>query len=184
MISTAEHLNSTSESNKYIKLVLQHEKERLMRVPTSLSNSISIVDPNDNLTQKISTKLKNAIKDNHKKTWIDKNQHVFITTRQKQTCDYNEQLTHSWLKRPGTISHTEGLICAIQEQEIRTRALIAKREQCDNPTYDKKCRYCHNHTEDIFHLLSSCSHLSASLYLPVRHNEVAKVLYNAIISQS
>ena len=112
------------------------------------------------------------------------NQHGFITTRQKQTCDYNEQLTHSWLKRPGTISHTEGFICAVQEQEIRTRALIAKREQCDNPTYDKKCRYCHNHTEDIFHLLSSRSHLSASLYLPVRHNEIAKVLYNAIISQS
>ena len=184
MISTAEHLKSASDSNKYIKLVIQHEKERLMRVSTSLSNSISIVDPNDNLTQKISTKVRNAIKDNHKKTWVDKNQHGFITTRQKQTCDYNEQLTHSWLKRPDTTSHTEGFIFAIQEQEIRTRALIAKREQSDNPTYDKKCRYCHNHTEDIFHLLSSCSHLSASLYLPVRHNEVAKVLYNAIISQS
>ena len=83
-----------------------------MRVSTSLSN--------DNLTQKISTKVKNAIKDNHKKTWVDKNQHGFITTRQKQTCDYNEQLTHSWLKR--NISHTEGFRCAIQEQEKRTRA--------------------------------------------------------------
>ena len=147
-----------------------------MRVSTSLSNSISIVDPNDNLTQKISTKVKNAIKDNHKKTWVDKNQHGFITTRQKQTCDYNEQLTHSWYYIP-----YRRFICAIQEQEIRTRALIAKREQCDKPAYDKKCWYCHNHTEDIFHLLSSCSHLSASLYLPVRHNEIAKVLYNAII---
>ena len=68
MISTAEHLKSASESNKYIKLVIQHEKERLMRVSTSLCNSISIVDPNDNLIQKISTKVKNAIKDNHKKT--------------------------------------------------------------------------------------------------------------------
>ena len=151
MISTAEHLKSASESNKYITLVVQHEKERLGRVSTSLCNSISIVDPNDNLTQKNSTKVTNAIKDNHKKTWVDKNQHGFITTRQKQTCDYNEQLTHSWLKRPGTISHTEGFICAIQEQEIRTRALIAKREQCDNPTYDKKCRYFLNHAEDIFH---------------------------------
>ena len=81
MISTTEHLKSASESNKYIKLVIQHEKERLMRVSTSLCNSI--VDPNDNLTQKISTKVKNAIKDNHKKTWVDKNQHGFITTRQK-----------------------------------------------------------------------------------------------------
>ena len=110
MISTAEHLKSASESNKFIKLVIQHEKERLVRVSTSLCNSISIGGPNDNQTQKISTKVENAIKDNHKKTWVDKNQHGFITTRQKQTCDYNEQLTHSWPKRPGTISHTEGCV--------------------------------------------------------------------------
>ena len=94
-----------------------------MRVSTSLCNSISIVDPNDNQTQKISTKVKNAIKDNHKKTWVDKNQHGFITTRQKQTCHYNEQLTHNWLKRSGTISHTEGFICAIQEQENKDESI-------------------------------------------------------------
>ena len=58
-----------------------------------------------NQTQKISTKVKNAIKDNHKKTWVDKNQHGFNATRQKQTCDYNEQLTHSRQQRPGTLSH-------------------------------------------------------------------------------
>ena len=164
MISTAEHLKSTRDSNKHIELVIQHEKDRLMRVSTSLCNSVYIENPIDNTAQKISTKVKNAIKENHKKTWINKNQHGFTITHQQQTCDYNEQLTHSWLKRPSSISHTEGFICATQEQEIRTRALIAKREQSDNPTYVKKCRYCHNHTEDIFHLLSSCSHLSASLY--------------------
>ena len=183
MVSTAEHLKSTRDSNKYIELVIQHEKDRLMRVSTSLCNSVYIENPIDNTAQQIPTKVKNAIKENHKKTWINKNQHGFTTTHQQQTCDYNEQLTHCSLKRPSTISHTEGFICDIQEQEIRTRALIAKREQSDNPTYDKKCHYCHNHTEDIFHLLSSCSHLSACLYLPVRHNEVAKVIYNAIISQ-
>ena len=78
----------------------------------------------------------------------------------KQTCDYNEQLTHSWLKHN---------ICAIQELEIRTRALIVKREQGDNPRYDKKCRYYH---------------LSASRYFPVRHNEVDKELYNVILPES
>ena len=76
--------------------------------------------------------------------------------------DYNEQLTRSWLKRPGTKSHTEGFICAIHEQEIRTRALIAKREQCDNPTCNKKCRYCHNRTEDIF-LCYACDKLQDTL---------------------
>ena len=183
MISTAEHLKSMSDSHKYLKLVVQHEKDRLIRVSTALSKSLGIIDSCNDTTQRISVQVKSKIKENHKKAWYDKNQHGFIITHQQRVCDYNEQLSHSWLKRQGTISHTEGFICAIQEQEIRTRALIARREQFDNPTYDKKCRYCHNHTEDIFHLLCSCGHLSASLYLPVRHNEVAKVVYNTIISQ-
>ena len=42
MTSITEHLKSTSESNKYIKLVVQHEKERLGRVSTSLCNSIRL----------------------------------------------------------------------------------------------------------------------------------------------
>ena len=53
MISTTEHLKSASESNKYIKLVIRLEKDRPMRVSTSLCNSINVVDPNDNLTQKL-----------------------------------------------------------------------------------------------------------------------------------
>ena len=36
--------------------------------------------------------------------------------------------------------------------------------------------------ESIFHILNSCSHLSVSMYLPVRHNEVAKVIYYEILN--
>ena len=38
--------------------------------------------------------------------------------------------------------------------------------------------------EDIFHLFCSCERLSSSLYLPVRHDEVGKILYNEIIKQN
>ena len=37
--------------------------------------------------------------------------------------------------------------------------------------------------ESIFHILNSCSHLSVSMYLPVRHNEIAKVLYYELLSE-
>ena len=96
---------------------------------------------------------------------------------------YNKTLSNSWLSKASTISHTEGYIFAIQEQEINTRALKAKRENKNNPGFDAKCRFCHRKTEDIFHLLCSCDQLSASLYLPMRHDEVAKVVYNSIIHQ-
>jgi hypothetical protein len=35
--------------------------------------------------------------------------------------------------------------------------------------------------ESITHIVGSCSALSASLYLPIRHDAVAKTLYNSII---
>jgi hypothetical protein len=37
------------------------------------------------------------------------------------------------------------------------------------------------HEEDICHVIGSCSKLSSSMYLPFRHNQVARVLYNQII---
>ena len=37
--------------------------------------------------------------------------------------------------------------------------------------------------ESIFHILHSCSYLSTSMYLPVRHNEVAKVVYYGLLNE-
>ena len=45
----------------------------------------------------------------------------------------------------------------------------------------KDVEHCNKSTEDIYHILGSCEALSASLYLPVRHNEVVKVIYNTLI---
>ena len=47
MRSSVEHLKSTRDSNKYIELVIQHEKDRLMPVSTSLCNSVYIENPID-----------------------------------------------------------------------------------------------------------------------------------------
>ena len=51
----------------------------------------------------------------------------------------------------------------------------------EDETFNSNCRYCNKKKEDIFHILASCEYLSASLYLPVRHDEVGRVLYNALI---
>ena len=149
-----------------------------MGVATTLCNSINIVNANDNTMQKTPTKV-NAIKDNHKKTWVDKNQHGFIFTHQQQTCDYNEELTQLAEVSRYYIPYRRIHMCYSRARNKNESTNRQKRTRW-NPTYDKKCCYCHNHTEDTFHLLSSCSHLSASLYLPVHCNEVAKVIYNAI----
>ena len=48
---------------------------------------------------------------------------------------------------------------------------------------NSKCRFCKSVDESIFHVLNSCSHLSVSMYLPVRHKEVAKVIYYELLKE-
>ena len=38
--------------------------------------------------------------------------------------------------------------------------------------------------ETIHHIIACCPKLSASMYLPVRHNKVAKVIYDTIINHN
>ena len=176
LISLVDHLKSASPGHKYLNLVLQHEETRSVRVSNSLMSAICL---NETTTHK--DKTKTYIKDTHQETFVKKAQHGLVYRKQKAITDYSKENSNSWLKCDGVTSHCEGYIFAIQEQEIYTRALKAKREFPTNPTFNKTCRYCHPHTEDIFHLLCSCEKLSASLYLPVRHNEVCKLIYNALI---
>ena len=100
----------------------------------------------------------------HIKTYQEKDQHVYVYRKQVNSEGYNKKLSNSWLSKPSIISHAEGYIFAIQEQEINTRALKSKREQKNNAGFDANCRFCHRRTEDIFHLLCTCDQLSASLF--------------------
>ena len=180
LLSLIEHLNTAANSHKFLNLVLNHEKDRLVRVTHELQERLGLPRENAGNTT-ISTQAKQTIKQNHLKAWHEKKQHGFVVQKQHAQPEHDKYLSNSWLNLQGTISHSEGYIFAIQEQEINTRALQSKRQHPGDQTFNKKCRYCHSKLEDIFHLICSCERLSASLYLPVRHNEVGKTLYNEII---
>ena len=80
-------------------------------------------------------------------------------------------------KKAPLSSHLEGYVFAIQEEEINTNLLVAKRDRNRNTN----CRLCKKEKESIQHVISSCSKLFASMYLPLRHDKVAKVIYDVII---
>ena len=82
------------------------------------------------------------------------------------------------VEKANLTSHEEGYYCAIQEEEINTRGLQQRRSKENNDEiHRKKCRMCHKEKESIQHILACCEGLRIPLYLPVRHNAVAKVLY-------
>ena len=71
---------------------------------------------------------------------------------------------------------------AIQEEEINTNNLKSKKDKKHN--ISPKCRLCHAGKETIQHIIAACPKLSASMYLPVRPNKVAKIIYNSVIQRN
>ena len=78
---------------------------------------------------------------------------------------------------------TMSYIFSLQEQEVNTRMAQKQREK--DPVKKRniitKCHLCHQHNEDFFHILSSCTSVSDNMYLYQRHDRVAKIVYEEII---
>ena len=179
MISTSIHLEHASPNNIYLMEVKRHEKDRLFRVSSLLQDSLDIKIEGED-AKSFSMKARDKLKSNHVQRWTTMKQHGFVRRKQIEVNDRNEELSVNWLKLPNMSSHVEGYVFAIQEQEINTRALQKSREHKEDETFNNRCRYCKSAKEDLFHLLCSCNFLSASMYLPMRHDEVAKVLFNEL----
>ena len=176
------HVEKTSHTNVFMNEVKRHEADRLLRVCRELCSAFDITLMNEDPT-KISESIRREMKNKHSKSCTSMPPHRFVERKQLGQKDRNAEFAHQWLKIPNISSHAEGYIMANKEQEINTRDLKKKREEKENPSFNNSCRYCNESKEDIFHLLASCSHLSSSVYLPVRHDEVGKSLYNAIIQK-
>ena len=49
---------------------------------------------------------------------------------------------------------------------------------------DANCHRCRNSKETIHHVVAACPRLSASMYLPWRHNKVANIIYQNVIPKN
>ena len=126
--------------------------------------------------------LKRKIKSNHLDKWVNKNQHGYLNHSRKNVQDTDNQNTKIWLKNAPFSSHTKGFIFAIQEGEIYMNHVAAKRVKGNNKSV--KCRLCNTGNKTVHHIIAFCPKLSASMYLPVRHNKVAKIVFEAIINHN
>ena len=87
-----------------------------------------------------------------------------------QVCNTNEW---HWIRDGSLKSGTEALICAAQEQALRTNYIKAK---IDKTQQNSKCRMCFNSDETVNHILSECPKLAQKEYLR-RHNWVGKRIH-------
>ena len=167
-----------SPSNTYLDLVFNHEKESLVRVTNEFFQCFDIqAEPNES-PKKLSFKIKQKMKENHLQTWLKKPQHGYLFRNREDKNQVNESATHLWLKKSSFLSHVEGYLSAIQEEEIFTRSLTPK--FLIDEHINLNCRLYGNQKETIQRIIASCPNLSASMYLPLQHNKVANVIYQNI----
>ena len=179
LVSINYNLMEKSPSNTYLALVFNHEKESLVRVANQFAQCFHIQEEPHEPLKKLSFKIKQKMKENHLQTWLKKPQHSYLFRIREDSNQVNETATHLWLKKSSFSSHVEGYLSAIQEEEIFTRSLKSKRltDEHINPN----SRLCGNQKETIQHIIASCPNLSASMYLRLRHNKVANVIYQNIV---
>ena len=73
----------------------------------------------------------------------------------------------------------------MQEQELYTNTRIKHNEKDPKKKneIDSSCRLCKKNNETVEHMLTACPMVSSSLYLEVRHNYVAKLVYEKILQK-
>ena len=115
-----------------------------------------------------------------RKIWAEKPTHGCLVKQQTTSKNYCSAGSNLWLQSYNIPSHIEGYFAAIQEQEINTRQL-QKRRSKDSSLIDSRCRHCKLRDEDICHIIGSCSKLCNSMYLPFRHDQVARLIHFEIL---
>ena len=129
--------------------------------------------------------IKNKIKEEHYNIWKRKVTHGFLEKKLMEDTTVDRRATNQWLKS-NMSSHVEGYLMAMQEQEINTKDALKRKEKNleKKRSMDNSCRLCHKNTETLFHITTGCPEVSSSLYLNIRHNVVAKVIFQCIINKN
>jgi hypothetical protein len=182
LISLRQHIIQASDANPFMRKVHQHEGSGVIRIAEELLTSLDLnADPAIAPLEC----CKSAVKVIHKKresSFISKVMHGYLARemRKKPEIDFKTSLS-CWSNRKMS-SHFEGYIQAIQEQEIGTKYLIRKRliQSGKEANIDDKCRLCRKHTEDVSHVIAGCERMATRFYLPLRHDEVARFLWNRL----
>ena len=116
IISISRHLKEQANRNVFLSMVLDHEKETLVRVADELINVLEIEITETSTPKELSEKSKIKIKKDHLDNWIKKPQHGLLMRTREQVTNIDHKYANKCMKTSTFSSHVEGYICAIQEE--------------------------------------------------------------------
>ena len=187
IVGLKRHIERDRNRNHYLENVYDHKKEGIVRIGQEyerlyLKEETEEIEGEPLVSKTITDKIKRRLNGKRKEDWLKKPQHGYLNKKIKENENTDQTTSDIWIKEGKFSSHVEGFLFAIKEQEIDTRAPRKMREKNKDvrATLHMNCWLCGRTEESIFHIISSCSYLSRSLYLHARHNPVAKVVYEEL----
>ena len=87
-----------------------------------------------------------------------------------------DQRRWQWLKAGELKNETESLICAAQEQALRTNAI---KNGIDHQDVSPLCKLCKEKVESVTHIVSSCSVLAGNQYRK-RNDKLGKKVHKLL----
>ena len=181
IVSAKQHLTQNKKNNKYLSKVIESEENGIIRIANELIKQ-SNIEVNENLSPRDVRQLYQQYVINTKsQKFTEKQMHGYLFKKVKEQNQIDKST--SWTTDKYITSHFEGYAFAIHEQEINTKDLQYRRDikSGKTPWQNNKCRLCNYCVEDITHVISSCSKMSSRYYLPLRHDVIAKTVYNEIL---
>ena len=89
IVSIAEHLKERHTTHKFLKEVLRHENERLIKLGAEICAATKVnpkEEPNPKVT---SAEVRESLKEEHARMWREKPQHGYLFKKQQSAPDYD-----------------------------------------------------------------------------------------------
>jgi hypothetical protein len=123
-----------------------------------------------------------AINKQKKIDFQEKIMHGYMFREMEKRPEVDLKASLSWFKNRSMTSTFESYATAVQEQEVASKFLmkIRHKDPVQQAKLSNKCRLCKTAVEDVSHITASCEKMATRYYLPLRHDVVARYIWNAI----
>jgi hypothetical protein len=182
IVSLYQHIVKASVSRPLIKQLLDHERDGICRIATQLTDLFKVVHEPSRSPRAWGKLISSSINKEKKELFQAKVMHGYTSREMHKKPEVDLPLSLSWYKNNIMTSEFEAYANAIEEQEIGTRYLLAKRnaDSSESLFRDSKCRLCRSAVEDVSHVIAGCDKMAARYYLPLRHDALARYMWNAV----
>ena len=178
MANLSNYLQQTHNKPR-MEIVKHRERGNIIRIGNIIRNQYSAGEDDSNEI------IKNNIRKEHYNSWTENVTHGFLQKKLTEDTSVDNKATNQWLKS-NMSSHVEGYILALQEQEINIRDSLKRKEKNlkKKQEMNSTCRLCRKNVETLYHVTTGCPAVSSSLYLNIRHNAIAKIIFKNIINEN